>query len=78
MIFHWASVSVVRIKVASYLATLNHLAADLGILKRQQALVEQLTGSESIDSRRTENYFLKAELNSEVTEVETLRIKGTS
>jgi hypothetical protein len=41
-------------------------------------LVEQLTGSEAIDSRRTENYFLKTELNSEVAEVETLRIKGTS
>lgn len=38
MIFHWASVSVVRIKVASYLATLNHSATDLGILKRQQTL----------------------------------------
>ena len=35
---HWVSVSAVRIKVASHLATLNHFAADLGILKRQQAL----------------------------------------
>jgi hypothetical protein len=40
MIFHWASVSVVRIKVASYLATLNHSATDLGILKRQQTLIK--------------------------------------
>ena len=38
IIAHWASVSVVRIKIASYLATLNHLNADLGILKRQQTL----------------------------------------
>jgi hypothetical protein len=28
----------VRIKIASYLATLNHLNADLGILKHQQTL----------------------------------------
>ena len=39
MIAHWVSVSVVRIKLASPLATLNHSPADLGILKRQQTLV---------------------------------------
>lgn len=38
MIFHWASVSVVRIKVASYLVTLNHSATDLRILKHKQTL----------------------------------------
>ena len=37
---HWVSVSAVRIKVASHLATLNHFAADLGILKRQRALAD--------------------------------------
>lgn len=41
-------------------------------------LVEQLIGGEAIDSLRTDNYFLQAELSSEVTAVETLRIKGTS
>ena len=41
MISHWVSVSAVRIKVASHLATLNHSAADLGILKRQQTLVRK-------------------------------------
>ena len=38
MTFHWVSVSVVPIKVASYLAPLHHSAADLGILQRQQTL----------------------------------------
>jgi hypothetical protein len=38
MIAHCVSVNVMRIKVTSHLATLNHSAADLGILKRQQAL----------------------------------------
>ena len=42
---HWVSVSAVRIKVASHLATLNHFAADLGILKRQRALVKLLGAS---------------------------------
>lgn len=38
MMSHWVSVSVVRIKVASHLATLNHSNHDLGILKRQHSL----------------------------------------
>jgi len=33
------SVNVIRIKATSHLATLNHSTTDLGILKRQQALV---------------------------------------
>jgi hypothetical protein len=35
---YWVSVSVVRIKAVSHLATLNHLNHDLGILKRQHGL----------------------------------------
>lgn len=38
MIAHCASVNVMRIKATSHLATLKHSEADLGILKRQQAL----------------------------------------
>ena len=38
---HCVSVKVIRIKIASYLATLNHHIADLGILKRQQTLVDR-------------------------------------
>jgi hypothetical protein len=38
MIAHCLSVKVIRIKATSHLVTLNHPAADLGILKRQQAL----------------------------------------
>ena len=38
MIAHCVSGSVMRMKVASHLVTLNHSTADLGILKRQQAL----------------------------------------
>jgi len=34
-----------RIKVTSHLATLNHSAADLGILKRQQALESMAIGA---------------------------------
>jgi hypothetical protein len=48
MIFHWASVSVVRIKVASHLATSNHSMPDLGILKRQQALLRLLKQPEDL------------------------------
>jgi hypothetical protein len=33
------SVNVMRIKATSHLVTLNHFDPDLGILKRQQALV---------------------------------------
>ena len=33
MMDHWVSVGVVRIKVASYLATLNHSNQDLRFLK---------------------------------------------
>ena len=36
---HCVSVNVMRIKVTSHLATLNHSAADMGILKLQQTLV---------------------------------------
>jgi hypothetical protein len=36
---HCVSVSVVRIKLASRLATLTHSPTYLGILKRQHALV---------------------------------------
>jgi hypothetical protein len=43
---HWVSVSVVRIKVASHLATLNYSNHDLEILKRQHTL-----GSRCIDFR---------------------------
>jgi hypothetical protein len=35
------SVKVIRIKATSHLVTLNHSAADLGILKRQQTLVRR-------------------------------------
>jgi hypothetical protein len=38
MTAHCVSVKVIRIKATSHLVTLNHSAADLGILKRQQAL----------------------------------------
>jgi hypothetical protein len=42
MIAHCVSVNVMRIKATSHLVTLNHFDTDLGIPKRQQALVLQL------------------------------------
>ena len=45
---HWVSVIAVRIKVASHLATLKHSAADLEILKRQQALIIPIEKKEKI------------------------------
>jgi len=38
---HCVSVKVMRIKVTSHLATLNHDEVEMGILKRQQSLVVQ-------------------------------------
>lgn len=35
---HCVSVKVMRIKVTSHLATLNHYEVEMGILKRQQTL----------------------------------------
>jgi len=35
---HCVSVKVMRIKVTSHLATLNHDEVEMGILKRQQSL----------------------------------------
>ena len=58
MIFHCASVSVVWIKVASHLATLNHSATDLAILKRQQTLVHCL------DSEDEDQYLRRIMLRS--------------
>ena len=53
---HWVSVSAVRIKVASHLATLNHFAADLGILKRQRAL-DHLAQRNACVAKRQHGHF---------------------
>jgi hypothetical protein len=40
-------------------------------------LVEQLVGGETIDSKRTENYFLNGVIDTEPSEIETARVKGS-
>lgn len=40
-------------------------------------LVEQLVGGETIDSKRTENYFQDEVIGSEASEIETTRVKGS-
>jgi len=44
---HCVSVKVMRIKVTSHLATLNHDEVEMGILKRQQSLAGSLDRSDS-------------------------------
>ena len=78
MMDHWVSVSVVRIKVASHLATLNHSNHDLGILKRQHTLAEILKdeigvpcAQIDVENGRKKTIFLP----NQVPNTETVRLK---